>query len=365
MKRILYALLIAGFVLTACGSTPEEIATAPPLPTLSPIDRQTRVLAALYDTVNEQYIYTDFGGANWDSLRDEVQAQIQSGLTHAEFETALAELVNNLPGGSVVYQTRQERIDLELENTALYSGIGAYVSYRAAPEPHIVIMAIIEGSPAQTAGLAAHDSIYVIDSQPVTAEEGLDAIQRVRGEADTTVMLEVESPTGFRRTVKITRAKLTAADTLEAFLLGDTGIAYIRFPVAPDDTFLQQFAGVMQTVDERGNVNGLIFDLRVARSGTLWPLTELLTLFGDGDLGEYYTRTESNPIQIDGLNVGGSQQLPLVLLVGPDTEGSPEIFAATLQDSGRATIIGLPTAGKIFGYSTVPLPDGSRLTLAV
>jgi carboxyl-terminal processing protease len=42
-----------------------------------------------------------------------------------------------------------------------------------------------------------------------------------------------------------------------------------------------------------------------------------------------------------------------------------EIFAAALQDSGRATVIGLPTPGRFFGYQTVPLPDGSRLTFAV
>jgi len=61
----------------------------------------------------------------------------------------------------------------------------------------------------------------------------------------------------------------------------------------------------------------------------------------------------------------GELSLPLVILVGPDTEGSPEIFAAALQESGRAAVVGLPTSGNIFGYETVPLPDGSRLTLAI
>lgn len=54
-----------------------------------------------------------------------------------------------------------------------------------------------------------------------------------------------------------------------------------------------------------------------------------------------------------------------MLIVGPDIEGLVEIFAAALQDSGRATVIGLPAPGKFFGYQTVPLPDGSRLTFAV
>jgi carboxyl-terminal processing protease len=121
---------------------------------------------------------------------------------------------------------------------------------------------------------------------------------------------------------------------------------------------------VMQTIESRGNVRGLVIDLRVSRSGSAWPLTEMLTLFGNGPLGEFYTRQDSTPIKVKGIDLGGSQKMPLVILVGPDTEGQPEIFAAALQDAARATVIGLPTAGKIFGYTTVPLPDGSRLTLA-
>ncbi|HLF02896.1 MAG TPA: S41 family peptidase [Anaerolineales bacterium] len=362
MKRILFILLITGLALSACGV--KEIATAPPLPTLSPVDRQTRVLDALHIAIGEQYIYTDFGGVNWENLRTETQDKIKGGLTHAEFEEAMSALVDTLPGESVVYQTRAERIEIELENTALYSGIGAYITVRTEPQPHIIIMAIIEGSPAESAGLKPHDSIYSVDGEPVTAEEGLDVVQRVRGEAGTPVELEVESPDGLRRTVKVTRSKLTAADSLQAFMLSNSGIAYLRLPVNPTPTFLQELGGVMQSVAER-NVRGIILDMRVARSGGGWPLSEMLTLFGNGRLGEFYSRADTTPVEVQGVNVGGSQDLPLVILVGPDTEGSPEIFAAALQESGRAAVVGLPTSGNIFGYETVPLPDGSRLTLAI
>jgi hypothetical protein len=84
----------------------------------------------------------------------------------------------------------------------------------------------------------------------------------------------------------------------------------------------------------------------------------------DGKLGEFYSRAGSTPIQIQGADTGGSQDLPIAIIVGPDTEGSPEIFAAALQASKRATVVGLQTPGKIFGYTTVPLPDGSNLTFA-
>ena len=59
-----------------------------------------------------------------------------------------------------------------------------------------------------------------------------------------------------------------------------------------------------------------------------------------------------------------SQTVPLMLLIGPDTEGSPEIFAAALQSTGRARLIGMPTPGAVEGFTEVPLPDGSRMFLA-
>ncbi len=364
MKRVLYLLAICSLTLAACGAKP-AIATVAPLPTIDPVDRQTRVLEALYTAVHDQYIDANFDGVNLDALHTQYQAKVKSGLSNTDFEKAMADLVNNFPKGNVVYQTRSDRITQELQNTSLYSGIGAYISVRTEPEPHIVIMSIIQDSPAQQAGLKAHDSIYTVDGQAVTAAEGLDVIQRVRGEAGTTVTLADACPCGFRQTVKGTRAKFAATDNLQAGVLQNSTIVYLRLPVTPDSNTLNQVGSVMQTIESRGGIKGLILDLRVARSGADWPLSGLLTLFGNGDLGEFYSRKDTTPVTVKGVDVGGSQTLPLALLVGPDTQGQSEIFAAALQSSHRATVIGLPTTGQIFGYSTLPLPDGSQLTFAV
>jgi C-terminal processing protease CtpA/Prc len=111
-------------------------------------------------------------------------------------------------------------------------------------------------------------------------------------------------------------------------------------------------------------LTGVILDLRVAGPSATWPLLEMLTLFADGAVGEFYTRVDSQPLEVAGVDVAGSQDLPLVLLIGADTRGLPEVFAGVLQGAGRATLVGLPTAGDTEGFSEVALPDGSRLTLA-
>ena len=59
--------------------------------------------------------------------------------------------------------------------------------------------------------------------------------------------------------------------------------------------------------------------------------------------------------------MSGSQTIPLVLLVGPDTQGASEIFAAALQDKGRATVIGQPTSGYVFDFDHFILPNGGEV----
>lgn len=364
MKRTYLIILVSVAALLAACAPGAQTALPAPLPTTNPADRQLRVLDTLYDVVNEQYIYEDFGGADWAGLHENYKTQIAQGMSNAEFEQAMEDLVSQLPAGSAFYQTRSERIESQLADTSQYSGIGAYISVRAMPKPHIVILSIIQGSPAEAAGLRAHDSIYSIDGQPVTAAEGMNVVQRVRGEPNSIVRLEVQSPGGPSRIVEVTRATLVAADIVRGGLIPNYNVLYLLFPVIPDSTFLEVVASGLAEYSQRGEINGIILDLRVAHTSADWPLQELLTIFGNGAMGEFYSRNASDPLVVDGFVAGDSQSAPLVIVVGPDTEGSPEVFAAALQAANRATVVGLPTPGKILRYNSVTMPDGSLVTMA-
>jgi carboxyl-terminal processing protease len=136
-------------------------------------------------------------------------------------------------------------------------------------------------------------------------------------------------------------------------------------PVVSTANLATTIANDLVTISETTQLRGIILDLRVSRSGTgEWPLGEMLTMFGDGELGEFYTRTTTDTVTVEGQDLGGSQTLPLVILVGRDTEGTPEIFAAALQSAGRAVLLGQSTPGAVEGFDEVALPDGSRMFLA-
>jgi carboxyl-terminal processing protease len=84
-------------------------------------------------------------------------------------------------------------------------------------------------------------------------------------------------------------------------------------------------------------------------------------MFHNGPIGEFYNREDKELLQVEGQDAFDSQSLPLVILVGPNTEGFPEILAGSLQMHERATIVGTTTPGSIETTTAFYLPDGSRI----
>ena len=85
-------------------------------------------------------------------------------------------------------------------------------------------------------------------------------------------------------------------------------------------------------------------------------------MFFNGKIGEFYNRNnETQPLTVQGEDYVSSQTVPLIILIGSNTSGSPEILAAGLQAEKRATLVGEPTAGSFEATEAFYLPDGSRI----
>lgn len=362
-------LILSGVVLFGLGCSAVTSLGATPVPTAAPTrsaaERQISVFEAVWEAVRDQYVRADYDGVDWDAVGQTYRAQVEAGLSEADFADILRAMLAELPPGQASYQTRAERLAAETNNTSTYHGIGAFISFRETPEPHVVILAVIQDSPAEAVGLQAHDSIYLIDGAAIRADEASTVVNRIRGPAESSVTLTVETPGQGRREVVVPRGQITAIDFLRGRYDADLEIAYYRLPVATNSDDVQLIAQDLADIPPSANLRGVILDLRVTRNGPgPWPLGELLTLFGNGALGEFYGRDSTDPLTITGQDVGQSQTTPLILLIGPDTEGSPEIFAGALRGARRAVLVGLPTSGEVQGVSEIPLPDGSRFFLA-
>jgi carboxyl-terminal processing protease len=322
------------------------------------------VLQEIQELVGQEYIYPEFAGAEWQAQADLLARRIEGGLSTTDFEQALGALVGILPAETASFATRAERVSDEFSSTPIYEGIGAFVSIRTEPTPRILLLSVMQGSPAEAAGLQAHDAVVAVDGEPVRAEEGFAAVERVRGPAGSEVVLQVVSPTGEPRQVTVQRGQLTAQDFVRGGALSP-GIFYLLVPVAADSTLLNATVQLLETAAEEGDpARGLILDLRIAGSSGGWPLSEMLALLSDGEMGAYVDREQRTPMAIPGEDIANSQSIPIAILIGPDTSGVPELFAAALRSQGRARLVGLPTPGNVLTFQRRILPDGSVLTFA-
>jgi len=348
--------------LSACATRPTPTSESTPV-SATPVGLalQLRTFEALWSTIDEHYLDPDFNGVDWQAVHATYRPQVEAGLSAAAFTELMRAMLADLPDGTATWQTRAERIEQETQDALRYEGIGAFITFRAEPEPRIVLRSVMANSPAEKAGLSAHDSILAIDGTPINAAEGLDAVERIRGPAGSDVTLSIRSPGSSPRDIVVSRAPVTVADELAIGVLGNEDIGYLLFPAATPDTIVQTLIGTLQALNEEGQLSGLVIDLRIASTRGDWPLGEMMALFGRGDLGVAYTRTTTETARVQGQDLFESQSIPLSIIVGPDTQGGPEVFAGAMQGIGRAQIVGMPTPGLVEAVNEYPLPDGSRV----
>lgn len=360
-------LLVLSFVLSACiGLIPleEEPITGDFGPKLSLQEQQAKTFEALWNNLEENYIYFETADVDWEALHDKYRERVDTGLTSEEFIALINELAAELPDGSVLYESRAERIERDTTDTSTYEGIGAFVGFDEEPKPHIVLLAVVEGSPAEEAGLKAHDSIFAIDGDPILLEEGIDAVDRVRGPAGSSVTLSIQTPGLAERSIEVERGKLSSTGKLEASNIPGTNYGYLLFPPVGYAALIDDVTESLQKLTTNKKLEGLVLDLRIASSTRGWPLQELYAMFSDGELGEFYDRNDKQAVQVKGQDVFSSQEVPLAVLVGKNTTGFPEILAASLQMHERAVVIGETTPGSVETTSAFYLPDGSEVFIA-
>jgi C-terminal processing protease CtpA/Prc len=164
--------------------------------------------------------------------------------------------------------------------------------------------------------------------------------------------------------VEVQRGKLTSTGKLKSSTIPGTNYSYLLFPPVGYATLQQDVAESMQKFSTDKKLEGLVIDLRIASSSRGWPLEDMFTMFHDGPLGEFFNRNEKQLVEVTGQDTFSSQKIPLVVLVGQNTSGFPEIFAASLQMHERAVVIGETTPGAVETTSDFYLPDGSQAFIA-
>jgi carboxyl-terminal processing protease len=147
-------------------------------------------------------------------------------------------------------------------------------------------------------------------------------------------------------------------------LVPGTRIGYIFLPHLGDETIPGQVRDALRAMTAPGPLDGLILDNRLNGGGASPVLEALLGLFTEGTPGYFVSRDDARPLEIEAEDVGGSQAVPLVVLVEVETASYGEVLSGVLGESGRATLIGQTTFGNVETLWAFGFEDGSRAWIA-
>jgi len=350
------------------GATPAPYPTPAP-PPASRVEaettaRQLRVYQSLWETVDSEYVYSDFNGNDWQAIGQKYRALVTAGLSDDDFFAAMNDMLAELDDDHSYFESPAEAA----ESDARYAGNNDYVGIGVlhAPIPQAgrsVIIFTFPGSPAAEAGLRAHDSILAVDGEPIIDAAG-NLRDNVRGPEGTTIRLMAQRPGGEPFQLELTRRRITGAEPIDYCLVPGTRLGYLFLPGLDDETIPAQVRAALEAFAEAGPLDGLVLDNRQNGGGRDDILEGVLSFFTRGTLGHFVNRQARRPLQIVPEDVGGSQSVPLIALMDVNTASFGEVMSGVLQNSGRARLVGQTTPGNVeimLGYT---FEDGSRAWIA-
>jgi len=251
--------------------------------------------------------------------------------------------------------------EMRIGTEGKFGGLGIEVTMENG---FIKVVAPIDDTPAEKAGLKSGDVITRLDGTPVKGMSLNDAVKHMRGKPDTdirlTVIREGESkPLEFvitRAVIKITSVK---GQMIEP------GYAYVRlsqFQAGTADSLRRKLSKLKE--EASGELKGLILDLRNNPGGVLNGAIAVSDMFiSNGLIVSTRGRLEDSTVEYTATPNDYLKNSPMVVLVNGGSASASEIVAGALQDHGRAIILGTKTFGKGSVQTILPIDNGAALKI--
>jgi carboxyl-terminal processing protease len=344
-------------------ASPTVIADGSPIPTLMPINARRAIFEEVWQTVEDTYIYEDFNGVDWDEIHGEYEIKVLAASSAPEFYDLMSAMVAELGDEHSRYLSpmeAEEEDDL-IQGTTNYVGIGVLATRE---ETSMAVVYVFPGSPAEEAGLKRRDRIIAIDGEPVVGTQ--TGPSKIRGPEGTTVTLTIRSPGESPRDVEIERRTITGQIEPSGHrLTTNPEIGYLIIP----DLFLEEMDQLVEIelrdLLQGEPLEGLVIDIRGNGGGLRSVMRNILGHFITGNAGTFYTKTQSTTFTIPkGRLYDQLQPVPVVVLIDGGTESAAEWLAGAIQARGRATVVGVTSAGNTETVYPYDLTDGSRLWVA-
>lgn len=245
-----------------------------------------------------------------------------------------------------------------LEETMANSYVGIGISLSNPQQGTFVVKSVVEGGPADQAGMLPEDVIVQVDGNSVEDMTMNDVSALIKGEAGTQVTITVLRQ-GEQQSLYVTRNRLDTVVAKGNLINGTIG--YVRI-----ENFVSRSAEeTIRTIEDLVSQGAtmLLFDVRFNSGGYENELIDILdyllpegTLLSNKDKQgkeEFFSSDESH------LN------MPMAVLINEDSYSAAELFAAVLSEYGAAKTVGAKTVGKGYYQNLFQLDDGSAVDLSV
>ena len=262
-------------------------------------------------------------------------------------------------GDRYTYYLPKENLDQYMENAnGNFDGVGIEVYLNQ--ENEVVISHVMEGQPAEEAGLKEDDIIVGVDGEDMRGKMVSDVAAKIRGKAGTEVTIEVLRKS-VDKTLEFTmERKVVEVESVKSRMMqGDIG--YISISGFKENTY-DQFKTALDGLQEQG-MKGLVLDIRNNPGGLVKSVYQIgEVLLPEGTMVYTLDKKEKrNDLKCDTEYL----DIPLVVLVNENSASAAEILSGAVKDTERGTLVGVQTFGKGLVQRLFTLPDGSGLNVTI
>ncbi len=341
MSTRLFVLLLLALTSASVFAADPPLAAEPPVSATAPakaVAKDTvdladiRAFTAVYSLVKQAYV---------DDVDD-----------HRLMQSAIHGLLAGLDPHSE-YLGKEQMQDLSEDTSGNYDGLGIEV---VQVEGTLRVVAPIDESPAERAGVKAGDIIVRIDGKPVQSDDLDGAVARLRGKPGSEIVLNVlHEKQSVPVDIRMKREVIRVASVRGRLL--DPGYAYLRVSQFQSETGSQLRKRIERLIaDNKAPLRGAVLDLRSNPGGLLTSAVEISDeLLSDGVIVSTRGRLKESDMTFRATPGDLLDGAPLVVLVDNGTASAAEIVAGALKDNHRALLMGRRTFGKGSVQTVLPL----------
>ncbi|WP_303672771.1 S41 family peptidase [Vampirovibrio chlorellavorus] len=318
---------------------------------------QAQLADQLYEeawrTVQEEYVDGTFNGQDWASWRYRYRGKLRD---VQDAYVAIGTMVASLNDEYTRFLQPRDMSEQSMSIDSRLYGVGIQISKR---DNKLLVLATIDDTPAQRAGLMPKDQITHINGKETAGMSVEDAADQIRGEKGTFVTLSIKrGKAELSKRIQRDEIKIKSVFTKP---LNDPRIGYLRLSSFISETMLDEMKEALQQLSSK---QALVLDLRGNYGGLFSNAVEAADMLMDQGKIVFIVNREHDRRSFEA-HPGTINAKPLVVLIDGGSASASEILAGALKDNHRATLIGSQSFGKGLVQKVNPLMNNSGINITI